>query len=341
VGTGAGVIPRFLRGTEEKIGSLPLLGDVTRNAERASIESFNLNKINDALGDLGKVTTPGLEGLARADELISKTYDSVLPHISIDPQKADAATINAFFKNQQQALFDEGHAGKFSQFIERRIQPLIDRGESITGETAKKLDAEIGELARKYSASGVGNEPLGKAFFDLRKEWRGAMEGATPEARSTLQKADKAFAKLLPLEQAGQKSSVGMFTPKQVSDALRRLGQDKDPLTEAARRVLPASIPDSGTAGRQILANLLHPAGVGAATAGATTALGGFGPLAAAALGAGALYTKPGLKMVAEGPSHMIARALRGGRYDPESLEQLVRNIAGRSATAVAPEISE
>jgi hypothetical protein len=106
-----------------------------------------------------------------------------------------------------------------------------------------------------------------------------------------------------------------------------------DELTQAARQVLPASVPDSGTAGRQILSQIMHPAGLGAGAAG-VTALAGFAPLAAAGLGASALYTKAGMKAATQG-IHPIVKALRrGAPYDPNATEDVIRNLIGRTTTA-------
>ena len=335
-GPQAGVVARTLRATEDKATSIPILGDVLQNAQAKSVKSFNTNKINEAIGNFGKVEEPGINGLKQADDLISNAYDAVLPHIKVDSGKGLQAAIDARTAAMQNPLFDVAHENKFDMFVDRRITPLLAGTNTVDGAVAKKLDAELGELGRKYSNAGVGNEPLGEAFFALRKEWRAAMEGSTPEARQVLKDADKAYAKLLPLQQAGEKNTAGIFTPKQLADQLRKLHMQDDPLTQAARQVLPNTIPDTGTAGRALLGQMLHPAGLGAGTAAAAGATGFVAP-AVAALGASALYTKAGLKGATQG-IHPLVKALRGrGRpYDPNVVEDVIRNVTGRGVSAVA-----
>lgn len=334
-GPQAGTIARLLRGTEDKISSIPFVGDVISNAQQKSVRSFNVNRINDAIKAVGaSVKQGGLEGLAEADELVSRTYDDVLPFIRMDPTAADTAVTDALTKASQQPLFDVAHQNKFEQFIDRRIYPLITSGQPIDGATFKALDSELGELSRKYTASGIGNEPLGKAFGMLRDEWRTQVSGLTPTAKQVLENANKAYAKLLPLEQAGAKSPAGFFTPKQLADSLRSMHMQPDELAQAARQVLPNTIPDSGTAGRAALANMLHPAGLGAGAA-ATAGLAGFTAPALAAAGIAGLYTKPGLKMATQG-IHPLVKALRGSpaTYDPNNIEDIIRNLTGRTAAA-------
>lgn len=331
-GPQAGLVARTLRDTEDKITSIPILGDVIKGAQGQSLKSFNQVQINAALAPLGHtVNEAGINGLKKADDLISSSYDSVLPHISVDSNAGLGAVIQARMQAMQHPLFDVGHENKFDMFVDRRLMPVLSQGQAVDGATVKALDSELGELGRKYLNGGVGNEPLGEAFMMLRREWRQAMQGATPEARQTLRDADQAYAKLLPLQEAGAKTSSGIFGPKTLADQLRKMHAPEDPLAQAGRQVLPSAIPDSGTAGRTILANMLHPVGLGAGLAGASGAAG-FAAPAVAALGASALYTKPGLRAATEG-IHPLLQALRRGRpYDSTAVEDTMHNLIGRAS---------
>lgn len=333
-GPDAGWIAKGIRKAEDSITSVPVLGDVIRNAQDATIKSFNVNRINEALAPIGaKVKNAGLDGLAEADAMVSKHYDKVLPEISVPIANANTAVLTAQLNARSIPLFDKNHETKLIQFITDRIEPLLSRTQPITGKVAKSIDEEIGKLAREYTASGPGNRQLGEAFGKLRSEWRGAMEGTTPEARQALKDADKAYAKLLPLQEAGNKTASGIFTPMQLARQREGLNMKPDPVTQAARQVLPLSVPDSGTAGRLIVGHALKPSGAGAATA-ATAGLMGMTPLALAAAGAGAMYTGPGLRAMTQGV-HPIVKALRRSKapYDPNNIEDIIRNLTARGTT--------
>lgn len=342
-GGGASGIANRIRGLEDSLTSLPIMGDVIKTGQAKALKAFNTQRINDAISGIGgKVDVPGIEGLAKADTLISDTYDRVLPDIFVPRATADTAIKNAYLSMSQMPLFDANHDAKLAQWIERRIEPLAANGAAapIDGATAKAIDSELGELGRKYKASGIGNEPLGQAFMDLRQAWRNSMQGTTPEARQTLKEADKAYAKLLPLQESGNKSVTGVFTPKQLADSLRKLKMPEDPLAQAGRQVLPNSVPDSGTAGRQILANALHPA-IGAGAVGGA-ALAGWSPLALAGMSLAGAYSPTGFKGLTKGV-HPLAEALRSklgrpGPYNPDLTEEALRNLIGRSVSASGTE---
>ena len=341
-GPQAGLMARTIRGAEDKITSVPFVGDVIANAQQRGLRSFNTNRINDALEPIGiKIKTAGVEGLSAADQHISDAYDKFLPAIKVESNKGLSEIADGLTRAKADPLFDVAHLNKLEMFIDRRIMPLLASTPEITGDIAKKLDSELGELGRKYMNSGVGNEPLGKGFLELRKAWRSAMEGTTAEARQGLTNADQAFAKLVPLLKAGEKNSQGIFTPMQFANALRTAKMKPDQLTEAARQVLPTTVPDSGTAGRQIFGKLITPEAGGAGAGVAAAGISGLGPAAIAGLGAGAMYTKPGLRALTNGV-HPLVEVLRAKltkqAYDPNQIEDILRNLSGRSITASAPE---
>jgi hypothetical protein len=337
-GPQAGTIPRILRGLEDKLTSLPFIGDVLSNAQQRSVKSYNLNKINDAISSIGgKVKAAGVDGLHEADQLISNTYDTVLPHISV-PVAVSDNLIDVLDTAKNIPLFKEYHGADLEAFLAKHILPEFEKG-PLTGEVAKRLDSMLGKYARK-ALGGFSSEPLGEGLLLLRKTLRDGMVGTTTEARQVLKDADRAFAKLVPLQKAGEKSASGVFMPKQLSDALRNAKMKPDDLTEAARQVLPTTVSDSGTAGRQVLANMIHPAGLGAGGA-AAAGLAGFGPAAIAGLGTAALYTRPGLKAATQGV-HPLVKALRAklssGPYDPNKIEEIINNLTGRGITAAGTE---
>ncbi len=340
-GPDAGLIARTLRAAEDKSTSIPFVGDVIKNAQLKSLASFNVHKINEAIKTTGaKVKNSGTKGLDEADELVSDIYTRNLPHISVDPNKGLTEIIGGVQAAKAHPLFDAEHAKKLDKFVDVRIMPLLASGTPIDGKLFKKLDQELGEWGRKYKAGGVGNEPLSDAFFELRKGWRAAAEGTTPEARQAIRDADQAFAKLVPLLKAGEKTTHGEFTPKQLATALRNEKLKPDDITKAAQYVLPNSIPDSGTAGRTLLEKFISPAGAGAATA-SSLGMAGMLPAAGAAAGLASLYTRPGLKAVTQGV-HPLVTALRKkagkAELDPDLLEDYIRNLSGRGVTAAGTE---
>jgi len=331
-GSGQRTLGKTLAGLEDKTTSVPVVGDIIKGAQTRGIEDFNKLKINEALAPIkGSVKESGLTAVQDAARQIDEVYERVKPDIFItDTNRAKAINDALQDIGQNIPLMDDGHWAKLSKVIDVKLRNLP--AGDLDGVSTKQLDSLLGEMARDFRAGGPNNKPLGDAFDTLRNYWRQGMEGRTPEARQALKDADKAYAKLLPVEHAAQKSSQGTFTPKQFSDSVRKFRGPEDAVTSAARQVLPSSIPDSGTAGRQILGDLLRsPGGAGTVAAGGA-ALGGFGVPAALAAG---MYTKTGSNAMTQGV-HPLVRALRKGNYNPDTMEDILRNILGRGTTAAA-----
>lgn len=331
-------VGRTLRNFEDAMQSYPIIGDVIRHGKANSIKSWNVNEINQALAPIGAtVKRAGREGIDQADELVSNAYDSILPAISV-PKANGKRAIRDIVKEAQQnnPLFDVGHEAKLDQFVDRRIRPLL--GGDIDGATAKKLDSELGELARKYKAGGIGNEPLGDAFELLRTKWRQAIEGTTPEARQGLKDADAAYAKLMAMSKASMDTNSGLVTPGKLRSVVNKLNQNPTDTSLAARTVLPDTIPDSGTAGRLILHQMLNPVAVaGAGAAGAATGGGLALPSALAGVAAG-MYTKGGARYMSSGGEDIlnaVLETLRKGPMTPDKLAQMeeITRVLGSSGT--------
>lgn len=353
-GPQASTMARLLRGTEDKLTSVPILGDVIKRGKADAMESFNLEKINAALAPTGKrVKVGGVEGLAEAKAAASSHYDTSLPYIKVEPTKALRNIEDAIDAAKKDVpFFDSTHQAKIDDYVDRFVKPLFEdaanKGVEISGQVAKKLDSDIGDLARKFSTGGLGHEPIGDALFKVQEALRTSMRGTTSGSRQALREADAAFAKLLPIQEAGRRTASGFFTPRQLAEQLHRAGSKVDDVTNAAKQILPDTVADTGTAGRGILAHLLRPTGAGAGVA-AGSALAGFGAPAVAAAAAAALYSKTGLKAATQGV-HPVIEALRNrmgaGRiagkagpmkptqYNPQEIEDIIRNLSGRTITA-------
>ena len=332
-GENANWMAKSLRGAEDKIGSIPILGDVIKHGQEKSIKSFGLSEVNDALSHISaKVKEAGASGIHEAQDLISKAYDDVLPNIFVPVSGAAKAVTDTLSKFKNAPLFTDKHAHDLEKlFTDRVIKPLVVANKAIPGDIAKQVDALIGEQAREQATS-LATRPLAKAFADLQKNWRDAMVGTTSEAKDVLRSANTAFRKLLPLEAASEASATGVFTPGQVRRASLKLKIEPSDVNDAARQVLPSTVPDSGTAGRQILHTLITPASAGAGAAGA--AASGIAPalLGTAALAAGA-YTRPGSKYLSGGILPVV-NALRGNKLSPQELEDITRLLATQGVRA-------
>ncbi|MBT2336475.1 hypothetical protein J7E49_21505 [Variovorax paradoxus] len=288
---GEGPIGSAVRSVEDKLTSFPLVGEVINYGRRRSLAEYGNAEINAALSPLGaKVSGAGAEAVEQASQKIGAAYDRVLPQVFIDPVKAAKASEPSVFKDVP--LLDDAQAATVSKYVLSRISPVLreahSRGASVSGETAKAIDAEIGHFARKFTGSvNPSDHPLGEAFYALQSSLRGALEGRTPEATRMLTATNDAYRRMLPVLKAAVRQSRGEFTPRQIAQTSGQYNQRPSELNRAGQNVLPSRVPDSGTASRALMT-------------GAAIGAGGLPAIGAAGI-AGALYSGPGMSLLVNG----------------------------------------
>lgn len=290
--TGGG-IKRF----EEAVSSIPLAGDVIRSARQRASEGFNTEVINEVLKPLGKTIPRGLigtEAFEAANNAIAQQYQKVIPKIGIDFNATPESLVSKF---ANQLRPEELKA--MTRIIKNELTDRIVDGK-LTGQAFKDAQSAIRQKAYNFSTSQSAYEKeLGSALTDVSFEVTNTLSKTSPNLARELAKADDAYSRLVPVRRATVKAEKdeGVFTPSQLSTAIGQeakrqqtklaLGQAPlQELTRAGRATLPATLPDSGTATRGIVANALM-SGAGGATIGM--------PLESALIGGGlsAMYTTP------------------------------------------------
>jgi len=290
----------FWNNLEEKIGGvIPGVGDLIRNRRFDSIKDFNVAKYNDALSPFGveyqqlmpsgEVGRPGVKAVG---DFLSKKYDAAL-------DISGPATLDNQFKGdmaQLAMMVPDAHTGDFIKAINRTINDHVTPAGTITPSVARDAESELGRLFAQYKGSGSGNErEYAFALAQAQANLRSLMGRYNPEARAITDAANEGWKTIVQMERAaaGPGARDGIFTPAQYYSSTKAgdttvrdrasgrgdaWGQD---LTDAANRILPNKVPDSGTAGRLVAAGgagaLLHGFGFAspsmlAGTAAAATA---------------------------------------------------------------------
>lgn len=311
---------------EEKLQSLPLMGDMIINARGKAREQFNRAAINRATAPIGKnVDEIGTAGVSKAGDLLSDAYDA-----------AKGALTNA--RLDRQGIRDiravQSRVANLPANEQRAFQGLLDRiGTDISpaGRVAnfKRVDSTLGKEAAKFSGStDAYQRELGEQIGNLKQAVSGSVMRSNPQAQAMTKAADKGWANLVRLEGAavGAKGTDGVFTPGQLMTAVR--GADKSvrdratargdallqDLAGAGQNVIGNKVPDSGTAGRLIPWSILTGGGSAGLFVDPVTTAGVVGGLGAGGL----LYTGPAqralVKLVASrGPGwQQAAQILRG-----------------------------
>lgn len=300
--------------TESKLTSVPVLGDMIKNAQQRAVNQFNEAAYNEALAPIGQKFSGkvGQEGIEQVGNKIGAVYDDILPKmkLQVDPQfQTDVTNLG-----QMAQGLPEAQQKTFMNILKNQIFGKIGPQGQMDGIDLKGVQSELARTAKGYlSDSSYDNRQLGAAVSALRDAVDSNLARVNPaDLSQKLTNANQAWANFVRLRTAaasqGAMNNEGIFTAAQLQNAVR--GADKSvgkgatatgnalmqDLSGAGQRVLGSKYPDSGTAGRGLMA-LLAPSGLAAGFAtqpGATAAtLGG--------IGLGSLpYTSLGQKLTAQ-----------------------------------------
>lgn len=297
---------------EERLQSVPILGDMIHRAKGQTLGTFNKAAINRALAPIGeKIDDIGQSGVDKAHKMLSQYYDDALDKIKgvkFDAQ-FDAELIQL---RQMSENLLPGMSRKFGKYVDDVLLHRMSPSRSMLGDVFKKVDSELGQASSKFGKSAVASEQeLGDALAQLQNILKQQAMRANPEAAKLLRAADTGWANLVRIERAAEaaKNAEGVFTPAQLNQAIRAMDTSvrhnavargkalMQDLGTAGQKVIGSKYPDSGTAGRLALGT--------------------------AAVGAG--YINPAIP---------IGLAAGGAAYTRPTQNALVRLIADRPAVA-------
>ena len=321
---------------EQKLTSVPFLGDAISAARRKGIESFQVAGLNRAVAPVGgKVTQAGHEGVKEAGDILSAAYNKAadqVGHINFaTPKVIDQL-------DQLEGMVRQGlspdMAQKFTGIADRVVARRISPNGSIAGGDLKKVDSELGAIAAKWRSSpNPSDQEFGDAVRQLQQLVREGMADASPTYKAAKDAADEGWRSLVPMRGAAKAAAnnEGISTPAQLMAAIkagdktvgkRATAEGEAWMQDLARagQRLGTKVPDSGTVGR--LAN------VGALASGIAH------PAIPAALAASAvLYTRPVQNV-------LRAAVLKRGKNAPRVANYL-RELSTPAALAMGPLLQE
>jgi hypothetical protein len=239
---------------EEKLTSVPILGDAISSARGKAQQSFNEVAINRAVAPLGeKVNLSGHAGVQKAGDMISDAYEAgknAIGHFQLDQQgSAELAALK-----QMAANLPSRERNQFNN-IWQTMQNEVSPNGSFLAESWKRLDSKLTKEAGRFSgASDAYQNQLGDAVKEMQRVLMDNAKRANPDAANLINKADSAWANLVRVEGAATsaKNNGGVFTPAQLGMAVRK--SDNSVRDRATARGT-ALMQDLSTAGQNILGN--------------------------------------------------------------------------------------
>lgn len=321
---------------EEKLGSIPLIGDAIAQMRARAQDAWRLNAQQTAMEPLERVpgmpppgiTATGQEGVAQMQDAATRAYahtaglapggirmdiPNARGHTAMDQIQSLQGLVRSGTRDTQQA---------FNSFLNDNLQPRLGGAAGFEARNFKELDHEL-DQAIAFAEGQAKN-----ALIELRNILRGAAAAQNPTYAQALNATDTSYANLVRIENAVNRTAAreGEFTPGQLALAARQTDRSVRHRQAAAGRapmqhianlgqdVVGDRVADSGTPAR-IMAAAMAGGGLAAMPSLIPTALGAYG-------GARALYSDPA--------QLALLHLLRQGRRIPSGVGSL---LGGASAT--------
>lgn len=236
----------MLNKMEERASSVPFLGGVVDWARRRPLDEFQGSVLKRAVGK-------SVKNIDEANTAVSDAYNAVVP--SMKPTAESVANVQAAVRN---AADNPELTPDRLAMLQGMVNKNFKSFGQLEGEGIKKLDSELGYLGRKYTRSqSPADQTLGDEVYNVLGGLREGLESGLPEhLQGAHQQANSAFKNMVPINKAASQRADERVMPRALQRALaRQQGMDvsrsaADELVDPAVKVLPNTVPDSGTAGR-------------------------------------------------------------------------------------------
>jgi len=348
-GIGSVIAPKLQKGARELMDDgvqltpgQALGGKLGKLEERAGTVMPGINKArgramkkwNDSIVDdvmkplgikLGRNADDDIQAVVKkGQEALSKSYDDVLPMISMKSDKIFKQKLNDIGKAQ---IMGADASRKAAREI-KKIQGFF-RGNKVSGKSVKDAQSYIGKRIQAYAGTTNADD---KAVLTILEDTLDAVmdtvERQNPKYADKLRTINKAYAKFIRVEGASKKlNGEDMFTPKQFGQAVRQADNSQRGrqfsagnalMQDAGKKanILGSTIPDSGTAGNLITNSLLLGGG-GYMISPWMAAIPGFSAM---------MYSKPGIKAF---------NAWAKSGKSREALRDIVKKYSGAGASGL------
>lgn len=345
----------FVRGVEDRLSGLPVVGDMV-NARRAeTVTRFNAKAFDKALEPIGE-RLDGQTGADAVEAAAAKVQDAFARALQGKVVQADPAFANELTQATTKAFGVSRVGPELGENIADILSPHM-QGNTIDGETMQIISRELRALKAAYKTKEPAlYKRIAAAIDSTENAVFGMFKRQAPEVLPAYNAAKQAYRRVSILSDAtlrGKNQPGNQFTAAQLNAADAANAKKYDGAMsaasgprqfrdygEAGQAVLPNKVPDSGTAGRLLVGG----AGVGAIAGGGLGAFGGD-PAGGAGTGAGTgltmaailagAYTKAGQRVLTKPGRGMQGRA--GQMLSDPRLQRILSKIGGASAAASLP----
>jgi len=289
---------------EEKMQSVPIMGDVISNARNRANTQFQSAAFNRALKPIGQELPKGMTGreaLVFTESTLKNNYDDVLNKIgAIKPDQQFASKVNNLEKMVNQVKMPSDKKMEFYAVLDT-IKQSKDANGVITSQAFKDLESNLGQISSNLGSSkNIFDNRMSPAVKQVQAELRDMLKRQAGDSATDLQKVNTAWANFKRVQNAAAKTGAeeGAFSPAQFQNAVRALDRSKDKAAFARGSALGQ---DLGDAGKAVLGNKVPNSGTAERLLYGGGALGSYlinPAIPASLLGGAALYTNPAQKLL-------------------------------------------
>jgi hypothetical protein len=289
---------------EEKAISLPFVGDAIAASRRRAAGELNTAVANRALAPIGQALPKNLSGreaVKYVDDTLGAAYDSLLPKLTVKADQAFTQQVGSLRQMVSTGSIDPNAGKMFERILKNDVLGKFKGQNALTGQTIKQIESDLGQ---KISQLGGSTDADARLVADALKEVQSALRAAVmrsnPQQAKELQAINTGWANFKRMQKAASYVGAedGMFDASQLQSAVKALDRSKDKgrfaeggalmqdLSDNAKKVLGAKIPNSGTADR-----LMNAGAIGASVVNPMIPLGLAGGAAA--------YSAPAQRLIA------------------------------------------
>lgn len=327
---------------ENKLTSVPFLGDVIKKAQARTLDDFNRAAYNRAQGPIGqsaKDLPVGNEGVEAVRSALSGAYKDVLGKVNFKGDKQFGDELINLVQMANNGNIPPSVSEQFNKIVKNNVLSRMTANGTMDGPQYKILESDLLQKAKAFSSSADPNQrELGSALSSVVDSLKGALARSNPNEAPTLNKINEGWANYARIRGAasGASTNEGAFTPAQLASAVR--SQDKSvgkgnfatgkalmqDLANIGKNIAP-KYPDSGTLGRFAI-----PAAVVGALAQPQLAV----PVGIAGAIAALPYTAPGQKIAAK----LLASRPASAPAIANSTKGIAQALGGLGVPLLAPQ---
>ena len=264
---------------EEKLSSVPILGDVMGFGRTRSTEDLTRAAFNRALKPIGK-SADGFPvdrtGLKAVRETLGKSYDELLDNVSFVIDDVFLEDVTKIIDDVAPGL-EPGELSKLNNLVASKVLSRIaDDGDVVTGKSLKLVQSDLLAKVKQFKSGSPGDREVADALFKVRTAVTDTLKRHNPEQRAALTAVDTGWANYSILRDAftsaGGTKANGL-TPARLDSAVRKAdastkktaysegGALMQDLSEAGVDILGQTVPSSGTTERALATTLLAGGG--------------------------------------------------------------------------------